>query len=146
MSGRKSRDKGNRFERYVVQILTWAGQKACRVPLSGSAGGQFKDDILWQLPDRELRLECKSKANGFKFIYDNLKPHVPLIIKADRRDPLFVCNLTTAIELIGSKAIVDRINSLESPQGDTNPNSLTANSNTLRQLTTVLPHEAGPIR
>ena len=37
MSGRRSRDKGNRAERHLVHLLQGAGLAAERVPLSGSA-------------------------------------------------------------------------------------------------------------
>ena len=62
-----------------------------------------------------LNLECKARAHGFGFLYDNLKPSVPLIIKADSKEPLFVCTLSQAIELIGKTNIPAQPNDLESP-------------------------------
>ena len=105
--GKASRDKGGRFERAIVNALRAAGQVAHRVPLSGGAGGDFSDDIVWQVGTQTLRLEAKARGNGFKFLYDNLKPGVPLVIKADRREPLLVLTLSQAIELIGVKQASD---------------------------------------
>ena len=114
MPGRKSRDKGNRLERLVVNTLRAAGQQASRVPLSGAAGGDYQDDIVWKLPTQSLNIECKARAHGFKFIYDNLKPGRPLILKADNQEPVFVCTLSQAIDLIGKTNISTQSKTLES--------------------------------
>ena len=116
VSGKRSRDKGNRLERLVVNTLRDAGQQASRVPLSGAAGGDFQDDIQWKLATQTLNLECKARAHGFGFLYDNLKPNVPLVIKADQQEPLFVCTLSQAIEMIGKTNISAQLNNLESPK------------------------------
>ena len=123
MSGKRSRDKGNRLERLVVNALRAAGQQAERVPLSGSCQGSFGDDIQWKLATQTLNLECKARAHGFSFLYDNLKPSVPLIIKADSKEPLFVCTLSQAIELIGNRNISAQVNTIESPKVDASSNS-----------------------
>ena len=122
MSGKRSRDKGNRLERLVVNTLRAAGQDASRVPLSGAAGGDFQNDIQWKLATQTLNLECKARAHGFSFLYDNLKPSVPLIIKADSKEPLFVCTLSQAIDLIGNRNISAQVNTLESPNREASPN------------------------
>jgi len=41
--GRRSRQKGDRFERAIVRLLQAAGLGAERRPLSGSAGGGGRD-------------------------------------------------------------------------------------------------------
>lgn len=49
ISGKSPRQKGDRLEREVVKVLTEAGIKAKRVPLSGSAKG-YPGDIAVNLP------------------------------------------------------------------------------------------------
>src|SRR4051812_19739032 len=44
MSGRRSRDKGARVERAIVNALQTGGFAAERVPLSGAAGGRYSGD------------------------------------------------------------------------------------------------------
>ena len=46
MSGRRSRSKGARTERSIVNALQSHGIAAVRVPLSGAAGGRFAGDIV----------------------------------------------------------------------------------------------------
>jgi hypothetical protein len=45
MSGRQSRDKGNRLERALVRTLRKSGFAAERVPLSGAMHGRFGGDL-----------------------------------------------------------------------------------------------------
>lgn len=100
--GRASRDKGNRFEREIVNTYRSEGFEAQRVPLSGGAGGDFQDDIILKLPTGEIRGEAKARANGFKQIYDWLKPKSFLYIKADRERPLVIMDLQQFIGLLVS--------------------------------------------
>jgi len=99
--GKASRDKGARFERAVVQALTEYGIDANRVPLSGAVDG-YPGDVLvrphWA--DQPLTLECKSRASGFKFLYENLADNDALVVKADRQEPLVVVRLSTYAELL----------------------------------------------
>ena len=44
MSGRRSRSKGARTERSIVNALKASGIAAVRVPLSGAVGGRFAGD------------------------------------------------------------------------------------------------------
>ena len=46
MSGRRSRSKGARTERGIVNALKASGIAAVRVPLSGAVGGRFGGDIM----------------------------------------------------------------------------------------------------
>jgi Holliday junction resolvase len=41
MTGRRSRDKGARTERCIVNALKASGIAAVRLPLSGAVGGRF---------------------------------------------------------------------------------------------------------
>ena len=53
MSGRRSRDKGARVERAIVNALQAGGFAAERVPLSGAAGGRYSGDIVLPLSGRD---------------------------------------------------------------------------------------------
>ena len=49
MSGRRSRSKGARTERRIVNALQANGMAAVRVPLSGAVGGRFAGDTCCRL-------------------------------------------------------------------------------------------------
>lgn len=98
MSGRAPKQKGDRLERAVVTLLKAHGVDAKRVPLSGSAAG-YPGDVSVRLGDRELCLECKSRAD-FKTLYGWLEGRDALILKADRRDALLVVRLKDALEVL----------------------------------------------
>jgi Holliday junction resolvase len=66
MSGRRSRSKGTRAERGIVNALKASGFAAVRVPLSGAVGGRFAGDIVLQLMGRDLCVEVKTRAHGFR--------------------------------------------------------------------------------
>ena len=102
MMGKKSRDKGNRFEREVVDVLRRHGfTTAQRVPLSGAAGGAFVGDVMFSFNGTNVLIECKVRADGFSKIYDWLGEHYALAIKADNKDPLLVLRLEDAANLLG---------------------------------------------
>ena len=82
--GKSQRDKGNRFEREVVNKAIAAGKDAKRIPLSGASW--LKGDVLI---DNEV-VECKKRANGFKQIYAWIEDNRYLIIGADRKEPLII--------------------------------------------------------
>lgn len=97
MSGKKSRDKGARFERYVVAKLKTMGYEAKRVPLSGAADG-FPGDVMVKFPcavhgHKWLTVECKIGRQVPNFIYEKLETHKALIVKRDRKPPLVVLRL-----------------------------------------------------
>jgi Holliday junction resolvase len=54
MSGRRSRNKGARVERSIVNALQANGIAAVRVPLSGAVGGRFAGDIVLPLIAAEI--------------------------------------------------------------------------------------------
>jgi predicted DNA-binding transcriptional regulator AlpA len=66
MSGRRSRRKGARTERSIVNALQASGIAALRVPLSGAAGGRFAGDIVLPLIGRDLCVEVTARADGFR--------------------------------------------------------------------------------
>ncbi len=96
------RDKGKRFEREVVNTLKESGFfSAKRIPLSGLQEG-FKGDILLKRNEtsKELLGECKSRAGGFKLIYDAKEQDNAdiLFIKQDRKPVLVVMSLEDYIK------------------------------------------------
>jgi Archaeal holliday junction resolvase (hjc) len=99
MSGAKHRLKSNRAERALTAYLQERGFAAERVPLSGSAGGSFIGDITVPLLGRDLVVEVKVRANGFRELYRWLLDRDLLIVRADRREPLVVLPLRLAADI-----------------------------------------------
>ncbi len=101
MSGRRSRSKGARTERSIVNALQASGIAAVRVPLSGAAaaGDRFAGDIVLPLLGRDLCVEVKARADGFRELYCWLDQRDVLIVKADRQEPLVVLRLSLAVEI-----------------------------------------------
>ena len=97
--GRAPRRKGHSIERALVRFLQARGFAAVRVPLSGSVGGRFAGDILLPLMGRDLCVEVKARADGFRELYCWLNRRDVLIVKADRREPLVVLRLSLAAEI-----------------------------------------------
>lgn len=81
------RDKGNRFERQIVNLLKDSGIDAKRIPLSGATW--LKGDLLIGNEVAEL----KKRGNGFKQIYEWIQESRYLIVAADRKEPLMVMRL-----------------------------------------------------
>jgi Holliday junction resolvase len=99
MTGRASREKGNRTERAIVRLLQERGFAAERVPLSGAARGRFGGDVSVPLLGIDRRIEVKARANGFARLYDWLANADLLIVRADRRESLVVIPLRLAAEI-----------------------------------------------
>jgi Holliday junction resolvase len=99
MSGRRSRSKGARTERRSVNALRASGIGAVRVPLSGAVGGRFAGDIVLPLMGRDLCVEVKARADGFRELYSWLTNRDVLVVKADRQEPLVVLRLSLAAEI-----------------------------------------------
>jgi Holliday junction resolvase len=97
--GRSSREKGNRFDRHLVRFFQDHGLASERVPLSGSAGGSYKGDLIVPILGRDRCIEAKHRADGFRELYTWLDQRDILIVKADRQDPLIVIRLRDAIEI-----------------------------------------------
>lgn len=104
--GKPSRDKGCRSERNLVAVFKAYGIPAKRVPLSGAATG-FKGDVLIEVAGRQMQLESKVRATGFKQIYGWIEGNDALVIKADRQESLVVVPLQLFCELMGGKIDVD---------------------------------------
>ena len=99
MSGRRSRSKGARTELSIVNALQASGLAAVRVPLSGAVGGRLAGDIVLPLMGRDLCVEVKARADGFRELYCWLHQRDVLIVKADRQEPLVVLRLSLAAEI-----------------------------------------------
>jgi hypothetical protein len=97
--GRAPRCKGNRLERALVHLLRAHGFDAARVPLSGTAGGRFSGDLAVRLLGRDLCVEVKARATGFRELYRWLAGRDVLIVKADRQEPLVIVRLSLAAEI-----------------------------------------------
>lgn len=90
----RSKQKGDRAERKLVEALRGLGLEAARIPLSGAAGGHFKGDVRFRMPgDTEFHTaEVKSRADGdgWKEIIRWLGNNELLALYRDRADPLIV--------------------------------------------------------
>ena len=75
------------------------GIAAVRVPLSGAVGGRFAGDIVLPLMGRDLCVEVKARADGFRELYSWLDERDVLIVKADRQEPLVIVRLSLAAEI-----------------------------------------------
>jgi Holliday junction resolvase len=99
MSGCRSRTKSARTERHIVNTLQAYGLAAVRVPLSGAVGGRFAGDIVMPLRGRDLWVEVKAGADGFRELYSWLDRRDLLIVKADCQEPLVIVRLSLAAEI-----------------------------------------------
>lgn len=85
----RSKDKGRRAEHAIVALHTAIGVEAERMPLSGSLGGKYRDDVLIA---GTVRAEVKSRKNGegFKTLEAWMKDCPLLFLKRDRVAPMVV--------------------------------------------------------
>jgi hypothetical protein len=97
--GRSPRQKGNREERRLVQVLQHAGIACERVPLSGSVGGRYAGDLSIPLLGIDRCCEVKIRARGFAQIYEWLTGRDLLIVRANHCEPLCIVPLRLAIEI-----------------------------------------------
>jgi hypothetical protein len=102
--GKFSRDKGAREERAIVNCWRGVGFSAERVPLSGASGGSFAGDIQIKIEGEIRVFEAKLRSKGFSQIYDWLRDHYGLFIRADNRDRLVVMRETDFQELLNGRS------------------------------------------
>jgi len=90
-----SRRKGARVENEVAHTLQRYGIPATK------RSGMFipGDDINARVGGRDLRVEVKSRADGFGALYKFLEQRDVLIVRADRKPPLAVLPLALAAQL-----------------------------------------------
>jgi hypothetical protein len=77
--GVRSRDKGNRVERMIARMLT-ANGFAAKISRAYQPG----HDIVLSLSGRDLCVEVKASADGFRELYCWLDQRDVLFVKADR--------------------------------------------------------------
>lgn len=97
------RQKGDRFEREVVEIFREAGVPAVRVPLSGSAGGPFDADVEIVFEGQKHKIECKIRKRAWSDLYSWISGNFALIIRCNNQKPLVVIPLSTFSKLVAEK-------------------------------------------
>ena len=99
----KSKDKGSREERAVVDLLRSMGYEAQRTLEAGArSDGTNTYDIDW-FRDKDGAAcigECKVRKDGFALIYRWLGENDFLTIRADRKERLYVLPERFFVELI----------------------------------------------
>ena len=103
--GKASRDKGNRIEREIVNLLKDSGIHAERVPLSGAAGGLFTGDITFL--DYIAEVKARKGGTGFKTIERWLGDNDMLFLRKDRSAPLVVNPWDKFIRLLQPPQVAD---------------------------------------
>jgi hypothetical protein len=94
--GLKSRAKGARTELFVTHELVAAG-----IPATKRSGMYIAGhDIDATVAGRRLRIEVKSRAEGFRELHSWLSGADCLVLKADRRPALCVIPLDLAVQLV----------------------------------------------
>ncbi|MCP3678131.1 MAG: hypothetical protein GY721_11220 [Deltaproteobacteria bacterium] len=103
--GKKSRDKGARGERELVNLLIGEGfTDALRVPNSGAMRG-FPDDVQVTLSkhDTPERIEVKRRAQGFKRIHAWLQNCFAVAYRKDGEGWVITLRLSDFLTLIRYK-------------------------------------------
>ena len=88
VSGKASRDKGDRNERLAATVLPGA--------VKVSRAYQAGIDLIW----RHRKVEVKVRAAGFKLLYRWLSNAQLLLIRADRSDWLVVMRVSDLLSLM----------------------------------------------
>lgn len=90
MSGKKSKDKGNRVEREIVKLHRDMGVRCQRVPLSGLMEG-YSGDLVVRLPDGDSltgEVKARRRAEGWITLKRWLGEKALLFLKEDGQKPL----------------------------------------------------------
>ena len=69
------------------------------MPLSGAVGGRFAGDIILPLMGRDLCVEVKARADGFRELYSGLNERDILMVKADRQEPFVFLRMSLSAEI-----------------------------------------------
>ncbi len=100
----KSKLKGNRGENKIVDAFMKNDYYACRVPLSGAAGGEFSGDVFIDgVLKRRMVTEVKARRTSgvfWKTITKYLRDNDMLFLIEDRQDPLVVIPLSILFEIL----------------------------------------------
>ena len=101
MSGAHSRNKGNGYEREIVNRAKQFGLEAQRVPLSGATSYAKGDiEIKVHFQERPWVGECKRRAALPVWIENALGVNDFLAMRADRGETLVVVRLDTFLGLL----------------------------------------------
>ena len=110
MSGRRSRDKGAHIERAIAKVLQGDGVAATKIGRAYQPG----HDIVPSLTGRDLCVEVKVRADGFRELYSWVNQRDVLIVKADRQELLVVVVRTSPATEIANAATTVRDEHAES--------------------------------
>lgn len=102
----RNKEKGDRLEAKLVEMLLLAGFHARRTPKSGSGplssnpGSGY--DISLSLFDKVYKVEAKARGVAFQTFYKWLRKSDMVIVKQNFEEPLVVLPLRLAIELMNA--------------------------------------------
>ena len=104
--GKKSRDKGARIEREIVNLHKDHGIDAVRVPMSGASHYTHDADIDVYPVGRSAPLVCEVKARKQfpKWLNEWLGDNDALFLREDNRETLVVMPFRVYIELAGGES------------------------------------------
>ena len=99
-----SKAKGRSLENLVTETLNTNGIPAQRIPLSGSLGGQYSDDVIIGTIEKPIsRLECKFRESISMQLWDWSEDVDYLVLKRSRKQPLVLMSLDKFIKLYKGK-------------------------------------------
>ena len=100
----KSKAKGNRGEKRIVDIFNTSNFSARRTPLSGALGGEYAGDVwITGVTQRRLVAEVKSRKSSLVFwkkINNYFEGNDLLFLLEDRQEPLVVLSTETFLEIL----------------------------------------------
>jgi hypothetical protein len=101
MSGRHSRSKGARTD-------------------SSAVGGRFAGDVILPPIGRDLCVQVKVGANGFRELYSCLNQRDARIVKVGRQEPLVIVRLSVAAEIARAGTLAAELTAIrsENPERD----------------------------
>ena len=97
----RSKAKGRRAEHDIAKRHIELGVPAKRMPLSGSLGGEWSDDV--ELPYGHVEVKSRANAAGWRVIIGWMKQCPAIFLKQDRVDPLVVLTWATYADLVAHK-------------------------------------------
>ena len=100
----RNKEKGDRFEARLVDILLTAGFLARRTPLSGSgplsANKGSGYDVRLSLFDKVYKVEAKARSVAFQTFYKWLTKSDIVVVKQNHEEALVVLPLRLALEIL----------------------------------------------
>jgi hypothetical protein len=94
----KSKAKGTRAENHIVKLHADLGVEAERMPLSGSLGGKYADDVV--LPYGRGEVKARRDAAGWQTLKKWMKGCASMFLKEDRVPPLVVLRWDIYADLV----------------------------------------------